>query len=88
MGRAVGDCVSVGIGVSVGSGVNVSDGIGEAVSVGLGGKVSVKGMLVDEEAGVGEEEAGACPVPVLLKLQASVVRIKMMGRKSFLVFIT
>ena len=83
MGRAVGNCVSVGIGVSVGSGVNVSDGIGEAVSVGMGGKVSVRARLVDVSAGMGEEEAGACPVSLLLKLQASVVRIKMMGRKSF-----
>lgn len=76
------------MGVSDGTGVKVSDGIGDAVSAGMGVKVSVRARLVDVSAGMGEEEeAGACPVPVLLKLQASVVRIKRMGRKSFLVFI-
>jgi len=75
--------VSVGVGVSVGRGVNVSEGMAEAVSVGMGVKVSVTERLVGDETGAGEAEAGACPV--LLKLQANVARVKMIGRNSFLV---
>ena len=74
------------MGVSVGSGVNVSDGTAEAVSVEMGVKVSVTEKLVGEEAGAGEAEAGVCPV--VLKLQASIVNVKMNGRKSFLFFIS
>lgn len=75
--------VSVGMGVSVGSGVNVAEGMAEAVSVGMGVKVSVTDMPVGDEAGAGEAEAGFCPA--VLKLQASVARVKMIGRNSFLV---
>lgn len=76
--------VLVGIRVSVGRGVNVSDGIVDAFSVGMEVKVSVTERLIDVSAGMGEAEAGACPA--LLKLQASVVRIKMIGRNKILFF--
>ena len=82
MGRGVSVGVPVGMGVSVGSGVNVSEGMAEAVSVGMGVKVSVTERLIGNEAGMVEEEAGFCPV--LLKLQAHSVNIKITGRKSFL----
>jgi len=82
MGRGVSVGVSVGIEVLVGSGVNVSDGTAEAVSVGMGVKVSVIERLIGDEAGAGEDEAGFCPV--LLILQATVVKVKIMVRKSFL----
>ena len=75
--------VSVGMGVSVGSGVNVAEGMAEAVSVGMGVKVSVTDMPVGEVTGAGEAEAGLWPV--LLKLQANVARVKIIGRNSFLV---
>ena len=70
------------MGVSFGIGVKVSDGMAEAVSVGMGVKVSVATRLGNVDSALGAGEAGACPV--LLKLQASVVRVKIMGRKSFL----
>ena len=70
------------MGVSVGSGVNVSDGMAEAVSVGMEVKVSVTERLIGDEAGMVEDEAGSCPV--LFKLQAYSVNIKIIGRKSFL----
>ena len=78
--------MGVAVGMSVGRGVNVCDGMAEAVSVGRGVKVSATGRLVDVLTGAAEVEAGACPV--LLKLQARVVRIKMMGRKFFLFCMT
>jgi len=75
--------MGVVVGVSVGRGVNVCDGMAEAVSVGMEVNVSATGRLVDVLTGAAEEvEAGACPV--LLNPQASVVRIRMMGRKYFL----
>jgi len=74
--------IGVAVGVLVGRGVNVSEGMAETVSVGMGVKVSAAGRLVDVLIGAREGEAGACPV--LLKLQARDVRIKMMGRKYFL----
>jgi hypothetical protein len=70
------------MGVSVGSGVNVSEGMVEAVSVGMRVRVSVTERLIGEEAGLVEDEAGACPA--LLKLQAHSVNIRITGRKSFL----
>lgn len=76
--------VAVGMDVSVGSGVKVAEGMGEAVNVGMGVKVSVKERLVGEKAGAGEAEAGFCPV--LLKLQAHSVNIKIIDRISFLFF--
>jgi hypothetical protein len=70
------------MGVSVGSGVNVSEGMAEAVNVGMGVKVSVTARLIGDEAGMVDDEAGSCPV--LLKLQAHSVNIRITGRKSFL----
>ena len=65
-------------------GVKVSNGTAEAVNVGMGVKVSVAETLVDVDSVMGGEEAGACPV--LLRLQATVVSVKIMGRISFLFF--
>ncbi len=73
------------MGVSVGMGVKVSDGIAEAVSVGMGVEVSAAGRLVDVSAGEGEVEAGVGPV--LLKLQAVMIRVKIIGKISFMFFI-
>ena len=86
MGSGVSVGVSVGMGVSVGSGVNVSEGMAEAVSVGMGVRVSVTEMLIGDEAGMDEDEAGFWPA--LLKLQAHNVNIRIAGRKSFLFCIT
>ena len=86
MGSGVSVGVSDGMGVSVGSGVNVSEGMAEAVSVGTGVKVSVTERLIGDEADMVEDEAGFCPV--LLKLQAHRVNIRIAGRKSFLFCIT
>jgi len=66
----------VSVGVSVGAGVEVS------VKVGADVKVSVAAGLVDVLAGLGEGDAGAGST-ALLKLQASVVRIRNIGRKYF-----
>ncbi len=84
MGSGVSVGAAVGISVSVGRGVNVSDGMAEAISVGMGVKVSAAGKLVDVLAGTGEVEAGAGSV--LLKLQAAIVRVKIIGKISFIFF--
>jgi hypothetical protein len=65
-------------------GVKVSEGIMETVSVGMGVKISVAEIPVDVSAGMGEAEAGACPV--LLKLQAAMDRVKIIGKISFMFF--
>ena len=74
------------VGVFAGIGVNVSNGIAEAVNVGIGVKVSVADKLVDVFTDTGEAEVGVCPV--LLKLQASVADIKIMGRINFWFFMS
>jgi hypothetical protein len=50
----------------------------------MGVKVSAAGRLVDVSAGTGEVEAGAGPV--LLKLQATIVRLKIIGKINFVFF--
>ena len=68
----------------VGRGVNVSDGMDRTVSVGSGMDVSATGTLVNVSTGIGEDEAGACPVA--FKLQAAVINVKITGRISFVFF--
>ena len=84
VGRGINVGVSVGGGVSVGRGVCVAVSDGTAVSVGSGVDVSVRGTLVGALTVVGVGDAGA--LPMSLKLQASVVRIKTMGREYFALF--
>ena len=84
MGSGVSVGAAVGISVSVGRGVNIFDGMAEAISAGRGVKVSAAGRLVDVITVAGEVEAGTDPV--LLKLQAAIVRVKIIGRISFLFF--
>jgi opacity protein-like surface antigen len=76
----------VGRGVSVGAsvGVAVSVGAGVEVTVGSGVKVSVGMRWVELGTGVGESEAGAPPVAV--KLQARVVKIRIVNTKLGLGF--
>ena len=83
-GVSVGAAVGISVSVGRGRGVNVSDGMAEAISVGMGVKVSAAGRLVDVITVVGEVEA--VTDPVLLKLQAAIVRVKIIGRISFLFF--
>ena len=84
MGSGVSVGAAVGISVSVGRGVNIFDGMAEAISAGRGVKVSAAGRLVDVSAGTGEVEAGT--EPMLLKLQAAIVRVKIIGKINFVFF--
>ncbi len=71
----------VSVGVVMGAGVSVEVGIEVVVAVKarVGVKLSVLGSLVEVETGSREADAGTCPL--CERLQAEVIRIKIMGRK-------
>ncbi len=75
----VGSGVSVGVLVGAKVSVEVDMEVVVAVNARVGVKLSVLGRLAEVETGGGEADAATCPL--CERLQAEVIRIKIMGRK-------